>query len=178
MLGNFMTDFLSLKEERGYTGMIKQGILLHKEIDEFTDKHTCSLELRRMLRPRHGKYASVVVDLIWDHCLCQTWDEHGNGPLQEFCRIKYKEILDRKDDLPLRLKNKIDAMVSSDFLMSYSDIERMRKSLIWMDQRVRFRSDFEGAVIDFQDNKEQILVWFRDFFPDLIASVNQFCSVN
>lgn len=177
MLGNFITDFLSLKEERSYSGKVRQGILLHKEIDSFTDAHTCSLELRKMLRPRHGKYASVVVDLIWDHCLCLSWQEHGLDKLREYCQAKYIQILSRKSELPLRLKNRIDAMVADDFLMSYSDLERMRKALIWMDQRVKFRSDFEGAILDFQENQEQIMSLFQAFFPELTGSVNKQCNL-
>lgn len=176
MLGNVITDFMRKKEEKNYSGRVLEGIQLHRKIDAYTDKHKASLSLRALLRPRHGKYASVVVDLIWDHMLCQHWSDYSGTELSAFVVPIYEILLKRKSELPASLITKIDAMVTSDFLLSYSSYEKMRSSLQWMDRRVNFPSDFEGAILDVQEHYDYIEELFSQFFPDLIAYVDTYCN--
>ena len=108
LIGNFMTDFLKKKEEANYSGKVLEGIHLHRSIDTFTDAHPASLELRALLRPRHGKYAPVVVDLIWDYFLCLNWDKFSGTTLTDFNKDMYEILLKRKDELPEKLNKRID----------------------------------------------------------------------
>ncbi len=176
MLGNVITDFMRKKEEKNYSGRVLEGIQLHRKIDAYTDKHEASLSLRALLRPRHGKYASVVVDLVWDHMLCKYWSDYSGAELSAFAAPIYEVLLRRKAELPESFASKVDAMVASDFLLSYSTEDKMRSSLRWMDNRVNFPSDFEGAIIDIKDNHDYIADLFKQFFPDLIAYVDTYCN--
>lgn len=176
MMGNIITDFMKKKEEKNYTGKVLEGIRLHRQIDTYTDSHSASLDLRKMLRKRHGKYASVVVDLVWDYMLCTNWDHYSDTDIHSFAQPIYEILLKRKVELPASFNKKIEAMVQDDFLLSYSTTEKMRKSLQWMDQRVNFPSDFEGAIIDVRENYGQIEDLFNQFFPDLISFVELNCK--
>lgn len=171
-----MTDFIRKKEADTYTGRIKDGIALHRQIDTFTDQHPASLELRALLRKRHGKYASVVVDLVWDHFLSLNWSHYSGSPLPSFNKGIYEILQSRKADLPDVLKRKIDKMIGSDFLMAYANEENMRRSLIWMDERVKYSSSFEEAILDIHEHKDRIDELFMGFFPELIAHAESFCS--
>jgi len=176
LIGNFMTDFLKKKNESDYSGRILDGIKLHREIDTFTDSHPASLELRKLLRKRHGKYASVVVDLVWDHFLSLHWSTYSGGLLPDFNKMVYEILLRRKEDLPDALKIRIDKMVNSDFLMAYANEPNMLRSLQWMDKRVKFQSAFVETVHDIKENYETIDGLFKEFFPDVIAKSESFCG--
>jgi len=176
MIGNIITDFMRKKEEPLYNGRVLEGILLHRQIDNYTDRHPASLKLRKMLRPRHGKYASVVVDLVWDYMLGKNWSHYTSASKDDFVRPIYKVLLKRKEELPASFKSKIDNMVEADFLLSYSTEDRMRSSLEYMDRRVKFPSDFVGAILDIRENLDAIDQLFSEFFPDLIAFVDSYCE--
>jgi len=176
LIGNFMTDFLHRSEVNAYAGRVKEGIILHRAIDTFTDTHPTTLKLRASLRARHGKYASVVVDLIWDYYLSQNWSHYSQMPFDEFRQQTYKILLRRKAELPAKLFKRIDSMVKHDFLSAYATMQNMQKSLVWMDNRVNFKSAFHEATLDVAENAEQYERWFHVFMPDLIAYTKTFCS--
>jgi len=175
-LGNLMTDFLRKSEEGNYEGKVLEGIQLHRAIDTFTDKHPASLELRDMLRKRHDKYASVVVDLIWDRMLCINWLHFSGESIREFITPLYGILEKRKDELPAKFESRIDKMLQGDFLMAYANDDNMLKSLQWMDNRVNFPSNFVGAMDDLKENRDQIQKLFMQFFPALIAEVDTICD--
>ena len=176
LIGNFMTDFLRKKEEPQYEGRILEGIGLHRKIDQYTDSHPASLALRAMLRPRHGKYASVVVDLIWDYFLSKDWANYSSESLNDFALRVYDILSSRKSELPSRLQERLDGMIRGDFLKAYATRKNMEKSLAWMDNRVNFKSAFSEAVHDLDENTEAMQVLFDDFFPDLLQMAEQQCS--
>ena len=176
LLGNVMTDFMRKKEEANYSDKVLQGILLHRSIDAFTDSHPASLELRSMLRKRHDKYASVVVDLIWDRMLCLKWSQYSGESLQSFVKPIYTLLLNRQKELPEKFALRIENMVAGDFLLAYSTEERMLSALKWMDKRVKFPSNFQGAILDLKENEIRITELFSLFFPELIAKVDAICD--
>lgn len=176
LIGNFMTDFLKKSEVDDYEGRIKDGIELHRAIDTFTDAHPITLKLRADLRPRHGKYASVVVDLIWDFYLSKNWSQYSEDDFERFRKDTYRVLLNKKEVLPSKLKSKIDAMIDNDFLIAYASKENMRHSLAWMDRRVNFKSAFHSAILDVEEKGEQYEEWFHRFMPDLIEHSKLFCS--
>ena len=177
LIGNFMTDFMQKKEEANYSGTVLKGIELHRAIDTFTDQHPASLELRASLRKRHGKYASVVVDLIWDYLLCKHWSSYSDTPLTVFNSRMYEILLRRKEQLPHRLKARIEGMVEGDFLMSYATKENMLKSLQWMDKRVNFNSAFPSAILDLEENEMAYQQLFLKFFPELVDHSLLICKI-
>lgn len=176
LLGNIMTDFLRKSEEPNYQGRVLDGIHLHREIDQFTDNHPASLDLRNILRPRHDKYASVVVDLIWDRLLCLNWKHFSGQSIRDFVDPLYGVLRRRKEELPKKFNARLDKMIESDFLLAYATEENMLKSLTWMDKRVNFPSNFKSAILDLQENEEHIQKLFMQFFPELITKVDSLCN--
>ena len=175
LIGNFITDFISKKEAETYTGGIKKGIDLHRNIDEYTDHHEASLALRKILRRRHGKYAPVVVDLVWDYFLSINWRHYSGSTLVDFNKGIYEILLRRIDELPDKLSGRISEMIKDDFLMAYATEDRMKESLAWMDNRVKFASAFHETPYDIKENYKEIETLFGQFFPDLIAYSEEVC---
>jgi len=176
LVGNFIADFIPGAAAEGYSPAVLEGIQLHRSIDSYTDRHSESLELRSILRQRHGKYASVAVDLVWDYYLCRNWASYSGLSLEEFARQHYT-LLDRyRSVFPESLALRFDAMVDNDFLLAYNGIERARKSLAWMDRRTRFPSRFKELVLDIDKHDRDFDRMFNRFFPDIIQYVENSCS--
>jgi len=175
LIGNIITDFLTKKQRSGYDNSVLKGIELHQEIDSYTDAHPASKTMRKLLRKRHGKYAPVVVDLIWDYALSYSWSDYSGSTLLSFTKSIYEVLERRRRELPEKFRLRLDRMIQSDFLMAYSNKERMLSSLKWMDNRVSFPSNFPHAMIDLEENESMIHQLFSEFFPDIIKHVELHC---
>ncbi|MGA0233395.1 MAG: ACP phosphodiesterase [Saprospiraceae bacterium] len=167
LIGNFITDFLTPRDARNYNGAISRGIQLHRRIDAFTDDHPLSRELALMLRERHGKYASVVVDLVWDYYLSSTWRKHSDITLERFTSETYTTLQRIRHEFPRRLRARFDEMIANDFLNAYKGLSRARQSLKWVDRRARFESNFEAAIEDIEKNDRLFESMFHVFFQDI-----------
>ena len=176
-VGNFITDFLSGSEGEKYSDEIQKGIELHRLIDSYTDAHPISKLLRAKLRARHGKYASVAVDLVWDFFLCYNWDKFNAISKREFADRNYAILWKNRQHLPAGLSSNIQHMIDDDFLLAYDGIERARRSLGWMDKRTKFPSNFVELIKDIEENEEEFSQLFQEFFPDIISKVEGFCAL-
>ena len=68
-VGNFIGDFVKGTEYEQYPKRIKEGILLHRAIDSFTDNHPVFLETVDMLLPDFGRYSGIMADMFYDYLL-------------------------------------------------------------------------------------------------------------
>lgn len=67
IIGNFIADMVKGSQINGYSPTVKEGILLHRQIDTFTDAHVVVNRSKDRLRERYRLYAGVVVDMYYDH---------------------------------------------------------------------------------------------------------------
>ena len=73
-LGAIIGDFMSGRAVAEFTPGIQEGILLHRRIDEITDAHPVFRRSRGRVRESVGRFAGVVVDVVYDHFLARDWD--------------------------------------------------------------------------------------------------------
>src|SRR5437588_3532737 len=89
MIGNFSADFVKGKKKDEYPVRIRQGIELHRAIDDFTDHHAITARSKDRLRKKYGKYSGVITDLYYDHFLAADFSDYHELPLQEFSQRTY-----------------------------------------------------------------------------------------
>ncbi len=65
MVGNYIGDAIKGNTYIDYPENIRNGILLHRQIDKFTDDHRISKEIKKLFTQKYHKYAGVVVDLVY-----------------------------------------------------------------------------------------------------------------
>jgi acyl carrier protein phosphodiesterase len=176
LFGNFIGDSVNSKTDDVYSNAILEGIRLHRKIDDFTDKHPLVRKAVKIFRPSQSKYAPVVTDILWDHTLSKYWDRYSGESLRDFIDGVYKSIALRKEIMPSRLSSKIDKMLEGDFLFRYQTLAGLTTSFGYMDRRTRFDSNFVGATEVYQSNENEIDELFLEFFPDLIAFVDEACD--
>ena len=119
MLGNFIADFTKAKEVGSCHRDICLGILLHREIDSFTDKHHQFTESKQRLWSRHRHYSSVIVDIFYDHFLAKNWEEYSTIPLEDFARHVYTTIQRFDDALPEKAQQVLPQMIAKNWLVNY-----------------------------------------------------------
>lgn len=173
LIGNLSGDFVSIAEYRFLKGDIKAGVDLHRSIDHYTDNHEYVIRSISRLKNEHGRYAAVIVDILYDYLLATMWDNFVESSLDNR-KVQYYDILTRRHaDLPKRLQNSAPKMVSRDFIEGYKTLNGMRHVMGYMDRRTSFPSDFVSSVDYFEKNIEAFTDDFKKFFPDLITHTQQ-----
>ncbi len=171
LLGNFIADMVKGRQIDNFHQGIVDGIMLHRKIDTFTDTHPIVDQSKMRLRNKYRLYAGVVVDMYYDHYLARYWNEYSRYALTRFVKEAYNILLKNYFLLPVRAKNVLPYMVSSNWLVNYADLDHMEKYFIGMSQRTPFKSGIENAVEDLKLNYEAFEDEFRTFFPELLAYV-------
>ena len=171
VIGNMVADFIRKSAVEDFPAGIQKGIQLHWSIDTYTDVHPIVRQAARRLYPNHGKYAPVVLDILFDYFLAKNWDRYSLLSLRQFTNRTYKTLFRYENWLPPRLKRNLAPMVDKDWLFRSGTIEGLRTLLEGVDKRTKFPSNFAGAI---EDVKESYAVFdnaFNIFFPELIAHV-------
>lgn len=168
MLGNFIADSVKGNEMNRFSEGIQKGIRLHRNIDEFTDRHPIVEQSKRRLRPRYSKYAGVIADIFYDHFLALHWDKYSQIPLANYAARVYAYIEPRLPELPERVNRFFPYMVKQDWLLNYARLEGIEPVLQGMSRRTTFKSDMHLAINDLRNDHALYEQEFLLFFPELI----------
>lgn len=167
IIGNFIADSIKGKKYLDYPPKISKGILLHREIDTFTDAHPIFRKSTAKLHENHSHYSGVIVDVFYDHFLAKNWHSYHPQPLQDFVREFYDLLEENFLNLPLRIQKMAPFMISQNWLMSYATIEGIDKILNQMSQRTRKIGHLDTAVVELRQYYSEFEAEFTSFFDEL-----------
>ncbi len=171
MIGNFIADFVKGKKKDEYPVKIKQGIELHRAIDDFTDHHEITGRSKDRLRAKYGKYSGVIVDLYYDHFLAANFSDYHTSSLEDFSQHIYAVLKGNWDVLPPGVQHMIPFMMEKNWLLNYATIEGIGRALSGLSKRVSFENKMDQSVFDLEEQYEKFQMDFNDFFPELIRFV-------
>lgn len=172
-LGNFMADGIRGKDYTLMPDGIKKGVLLHREIDTFTDAHPIFRQSTKKLHQRYHHYAGVIVDVVYDHFLAKNWAEYYEEPLESYVSRFYKLLHDNYNLLTVKTQSILPVMVQHNWLLSYRDIDGLSAILTQMDGRTNYRSQMRHSTDELQQYYGDFEAEFRAFFEELRYFVAQ-----
>lgn len=173
-VGNYVADFIRNRDLVLFSDKVVQGIMLHRQIDHFTDTHPEVLKSTRKLRARHKKYSPVVIDIFYDYILSKNWDKFSTVDMRTFADTIYVHLNEYSDEFPIHLQDICTRMIADDFLLQYGTQQGIEKTFSRIGKRAKFKSNFETAFDDLEDGYEEINEGFLNFFPDLIEEVRNY----
>lgn len=174
MVGNYIADFVKGKDFEDYPDGIKKGILMHREIDTFTDSHPITLKSKERLYPNYGKYSPVIVDMFYDHILAKEWKDYSPIALASFSNAVYKTLDSFKDQFPPASARTLHYMSKGDWLSGYATLDGMSKALSGISQRANFENNMDVAVQDLEKNYALYKEEFVEFFPLIIKHLRPY----
>ncbi len=177
-IGNFIADHVKGKAIDTFPENIIEGILLHRKIDDFTDHHPIVTHTKELLRPHFRKYSGVVADVFYDHFLAVQWDQFSSITLEKYASDFYQEITAHSNMLPARTLSMLPYMISGNWLVSYTTIEGIGKTLGGMSRRTPFVSGMENGAAELRENYSDYLHDFNIFFPELVTFVEKEAGIN
>jgi len=176
LVGNFIGDFVKGSQWKAYPEAVQRGILLHRAIDSFTDRHPMTDRSVERLRPFAGRWSPPFVDILYDHLLTRSWARHAGEPFEVFAEKTYRSLEKRAADMPPVLHERVPKMVAGQFLHGY----QQREGVEWVLDRFRRRlpTDVDAAALGrfFFDELEAFAEDFDAFFPDLVEETKRVLS--
>mgnify|MGYP002639509913 CR=1 FL=1 len=162
-----MADGIRGNKFSHYPTEIKHGILLHREIDTFTDAHPIVRKSKRRLHKRYGHYAGVIIDIFYDHYLAKNWHHYSEIPLDVYVQSVYKLLQENLKILPEKTQQLLPYMIEYNWLYNYQYVDGIQRVLNGMNRRTNLISQMHLAVEDLQLLDAEFDEDFRQFFEDL-----------
>lgn len=166
-IGGFIADAVKGSDLTRFPENIRQGIILHRKIDQFTDTHPAVKTLTRDLRNRFGRYAVILPDMYFDHLLALHFNEYSRQSLLCFSYKFYCSLLVYYRFLPIRIRRFMWHFMFTNRLYRYKSAEGLKESLNIMASYHRIVMDVDEAVQYLELNFPQIDRLFKDFFTQL-----------
>ncbi len=170
-LGNFIGDYVKGSHLERFPIEVQKGIVIHRSIDTFTDKHQSTHSCIELLRPGYGKYAGVVVDVLFDHILANEWAKYSKSDLKWFTRKFYFQMVKRYSLLPDSVKKFLPFMIKSNRLYSYRNKEGLQRALEIMSSVTSLPENSAYAIEVLNENYPLFSSHFNTLFPEMIEFV-------
>lgn len=168
LLGSLYGDFVKGGLQGRFPPMLEAAIRLHRQIDSFTDSHPLVLaSLARFPRERR-RYAGIVLDVFFDHCLARHWQDYAEQPLAQFTHGFYQVLL-AEPELPGRLAQIAPLMAADDWLGAYGDFATLEQVFKGIARRLSRPEGMAGVMGELDELYEPLLADFREFYPQLQA---------
>lgn len=167
LLGSLMGDFVKGPLTDRYPPGIAQGLILHRQIDAFTDAHARVRASRLRVSAPRRRVAGILVDLFYDHFLARHWSQYSDQDLHTFAQRVYQLLAARMDILPDRLREMADRMRAHDMLTSYRRVENIHIAVDRISLRLKRSNRMAGAAEELEANYGGFEADFRAFFPEL-----------
>lgn len=166
-IGNFIADSIKGKKYLTYPQEIQKGILLHRAIDSFTDKHQIVRVSKNRLHERYRHYDGVIIDILYDHFLAKNWSAYSEVALDKYVQNFYKLLQSNIDILPKKVQKFMTYMIAGNWIYNYRTIEGITKVLQGMDSRTDNKSQMRLAVDDLKLHYSDFENDFTAFFENL-----------
>ncbi|MEN8225031.1 MAG: ACP phosphodiesterase [Bacteroidota bacterium] len=175
LIGNFIADAVKGNNANKFREGIHKGIILHREIDHFTDHHPVFIRSKNRIVEEYGKFAAVVIDIYYDHFLAVDWEKYADNDISEFAVHVYGLMLSNYSILPLKSRRILPFMIIHNWLVGYSRLKDLQWVFNGMSRRSRkYDSGMENAVESLKCDYENFKSDFGEFFPDMIKHASEF----
>ncbi|HOS83671.1 MAG TPA: ACP phosphodiesterase [Bacteroidales bacterium] len=173
IVGNFLGDFVKGNSHTLYPPAIQKGILLHRSIDNFADNSTIVKQSILIFKPIYGRYAGIIVDILYDHLLSTHWNSYTNIQRDVFIEFTYNSLLKYYHLVPKRAQQLIPSLVYNNWMRYYASFYGLEKVLSRMATRTSLPQHTMECIDVFKRNYKELELHFQEFFPELQNFVAQ-----
>ena len=168
-IGNILGDFEKGTEEALLERLPKEivaGILMHRQIDLFTDRHPVFRQARLLLAPERRRFAGIIIDIYFDHFLSQHWSRYHPGTVTDFIQAVYQGFDRHPDWLGKEFGPLVPRLKRENWLASYASVEGLAQTL---DRVANYSPRFApvaDAMPDLLEHRAPFEEHFLSFYPE------------
>ncbi len=169
VVGNYLGDFVSNRQLPNLHRDIRDGVKLHRAIDQYTDRHPIVKQGTAHLHEHFGKYSPVVLDIYFDFLLSKLWPEYHTETLTSFCVKTYQYLRAHQHEMPEIWSQRMLRMTDHRWLENYQTYEGLDRVFRYLAKKAKFPSNLALAADILPALEDHLELIFVGFFPQLIA---------
>lgn len=170
-----ISDFVKGKKQYDYPASIQQGIRLHRLIDELTDDHPATKEVKKFFSPVYRLYSAAFADVVYDYFLANdTAEFKSEAELFQFSQDTYAILSQNLGWLGDGFGAMFPYMQQQNWLYNYRLESGMQKSFNGLKNRSRYIKEVTTAFDIFQTHKKDIQQLYNLVFPDVKKACKMF----
>ena len=173
IVGNFMGDYVKGKNYLYLPELIRKGILIHRDIDYFTDSHSITRRSKHRLVEKYHKYAGVITDIFYDHFLATSWSSYCDIPLKEYVDRTYDLLKKNYKSLPTAIKVWFPTFLENNWMMAYQTVEGIELVLDRMSANTSLPDHTDFAIEVMRRDYDLFTEDFNAFFPKIIDFIEE-----
>lgn len=166
MLNNLFGDFVKGKDLSTYPIDVQKGILLHRKIDNFIDRHPKVLELSHLLFEDLPKVSAIAIDLFFDHLLAKYWAQYHEKELLLYLENFYSHIQIEQDYYTNKFKIMISKLIEINWISYYPRLEGLDKACNGVSKRISFENKLINGKEIFLKFEQEIETVFFEYMID------------
>ena len=166
LVGNMINDYVKGKKQFDHPDAVHKGMLLHRSIDDFTDSHPVTKQLKSFFKDDYRLYAGAFGDVCYDHFLANDTNQFENDAALKSFGAKVYAVLDAHFDLlPENFQRMVPYMKKEDWLYNYKFPQGMKNSFAGLVKRSAYLTDSDTAFEIFNRHYNDIQICYDEFFP-------------
>jgi acyl carrier protein phosphodiesterase len=167
-LGGMLGDFVHGRPDAMRLPLrVISGIRLHRAIDVYTDAHPEVLAAKALLPSPYRRYAGILLDMWFDHCLARDFPQWSAQPLQEYSGALRALLWQQDALLPPALRCFRGYMEAHGLPAAYADDAVLGEALGGIGQRLSRANPLASALPVLQQREAELQERFEAFFPQL-----------
>jgi len=174
MLANLYGDFVKGKDYSYLPKIVQEGVLLHRNIDDYVDHHPHVTSLRLKLFKDLPKIAGIAIDLYFDHLLAKQWSQYHNQNLFEYIDCFFEYALndtnlcfkENKFKYPDSFVNLLKVIHKHDFMKQYISLDGVKMASKGLSKRISFDNNLGQASEVFLVYEKEINAAFDEYMLD------------
>lgn len=174
LLGNIIGDFVkgNILGHQVFPPEVREGIMLHRAIDTYTDQHLSIKEAKKIFRNDYGLYSGAVVDTLMDHFVANDsrFFPHEDH-LQDFVSQVYTKLGLQQSLFPERFVPYYKSMLEHNWLFHYRNHYGVQRSLEGLSRKATRLGEVNTAFELFLAQKNTLQELYNSFIPDIVTFV-------
>jgi acyl carrier protein phosphodiesterase len=168
LVGNLIGDFVKGGIPEGFSRRIREGVMLHRQIDSYTNDHSGSTSARNRFSRERRRFAGIILDICFDHFLIRHWNRYIETSLSSFVDGVFQRIQPYQDIFRGRLPFSLSRENLGYLLETNQDLDGVVFTLSRISNRLRNGTSLLNALGEIEAMYDLLEADFINFFPDLI----------
>ncbi len=174
MAGGVAADFVRNPDLPSLAPDVLRGVMLHRLIDGFTDRHPLTLRSISRVSKEFGWFGGIIIDIYYDHILAREWSRYSAEPLSDFAARCYRVLEDRLVGLPDDPRDFMRKFVDQDRLNRYATLDGIEDTLARVSKvianRIPNRAMWLPDAMPLLISRDaELATDFHGFYPELMA---------
>jgi acyl carrier protein phosphodiesterase len=173
LTGNMIADHIKGKIAlQQFPEGIRNGILLHRKIDSYTDVHPATQRAKTLFRLDYGLFAGPVMDTIFDHFLANDAKHFPSEKvLLEFSLDTYNKLEQHSAYFPPIFAAYFQRMIEFNWLYNYRTLQGAQRSLHGLSRRSEHIPPVDKAYEIFISHYYQLAQCYYELMDDMFGYV-------